>query len=678
MTLPTETPKARRRLRAWPLVLTVSILATLAVLPGTAAATVVWTESRQLDSRGDDVVLAANRVGDSVAVWTRGDAPTRLHASTRRGQAPWSAPRLIPCPSASDCSWSAVDHVAMVDDQGRATVAWLGLNPGPNGGFGGYPLYATQHDPRSGWSTPRLLSNKALEPPSLVADGSGNVTAVWDELESFVAYPETGTNLVVTASKAPSGEWTTPELVDEGQNASATQASDGTLTILYARERSESAGYDMLATTRSPGGDWTAPLTLASSDTPSAPTPRSVSDGEGNVTAAWSSCASAEAGNHCVIEASAKQASGSWSQTAIVDQQTLEAAWFRSLRLAVGGNGEVTAVWSVGPYEWTATRTVRTARRTPSGGWESPATIALAPAGGGVEVAADGVGNVVASWTSNSDGRERTHAAYRPAGAAWQSPVVVGQVEGAHRPQVVATGDDAFTAAFSGDHGAFFSDRVDDTSAPTARLTSPARAAVTSTKVRVAWSAADTEAGVAGVAVRRQVARYDGGFSAWEVWKRGSSAGAATLSGRPGRTYCFAVKATDHAGNSSPWTNRRCSATPVDDRATRATSGWRRLKDSKSYRGTVTVTREKGQRLVLPRAEGRTFELVATTCPRCGAVKVRLGNRNLRTVSLRSSKVRTKRILHVASFERVRRGRVVVRVVSSGKPVRVDGIVVAH
>jgi hypothetical protein len=662
-----------------------SLVASLVALPGPASGTVVWTEPRLLDSRGMDVVLASNRVGDSVAVWTRSDDGAVPYASTRRGRASWSAPQPLPlpCNPSPGCHWSAGDHVAVVDGQGRATVAWVGFDTGPNGGFFGYPIYVTQHDPRTGWSAPRRLSAAAVAAPTLSVDRSGTVTAAWDELESPVMYEdgaEPAVLLVKTAFKPAAGEWSSPELIDEGTNPSITAAPDGTLTVVYARELSDSDGFEVLATTRSPGAGWTEGHRLSTAPT-TAPTPQTVSDGEGRVTSAWSFCATEAAGTHCVIEAAAKQANGSWTETEIVDQQAPEAEGLGSLRLAVGGNGDVAAVWGVGRYGSTA-RAVRTARRTPSGGWESPSTIARAPGGGVANVAADGLGNLVASWTTYSDRRESTHAAYRPTGAAWQSPVVVGQVEGVSRAggqaRVVATGDDDFTAAFSGPQGAFFADRVDDTSPPTVRLTRPARVALTTTKVRVAWSAADTQAGVAGVAVRRKVARYDGGFGAWEVWKRDSAAGAATMSGRPGRTYCFAVRATDRAGNSSPWAKRRCAATPVDDRSTRATSGWRRVKDSKSYRGTVTVAREHGQRLVLPRAQGRMFKLVATTCPRCGTVELRLGKKTLRTISLRSAEVRPKRVIHVASFARVHRDRVVVRVVSSGKPVRIDGIVVGR
>jgi hypothetical protein len=50
-----------------------------------------------------------------------------------------------------------------------------------------------------------------------------------------------------------------------------------------------------------------------------------------------------------------------------------------------------------------------------------------------------------------------------------------------------------------------------------------------------------------------------------------------------GGDYCFAVRAVDNAGNTSPWTTPRCTARPLDDRALSVGAGWARGTGS-SYR----------------------------------------------------------------------------------------------
>jgi hypothetical protein len=674
-----DTRAPRRHRQALRVVVSLTLLAALGPLTALeASAAVVWTPPRLLDSRGSDVTVASNAAGDSVAVWTRDEVP---YAALRRGDGPWSTPRTWPYGGNM-----GTDQTAVMDDSGRATVAWLATDTGPNGAFIGHRLYVAQHHPRTGWSTPQLLSRMALGVPSLTVDPAGTVSAVWHELEKAVIYDESyepAVELVKTASKTTSGPWSSPDLIDEGHNPSAAQAPDGTLTVVYVREHTEPAGFEVVTTSRTPGGPWPDAQSLSPVAPDVAPTPDTVSDAAGNVTAAWTLCTEGPAGRQCAVQTARTRGTGSWTAAKTLDEANLDAGRLTTPRLAVGGDDEVTAVWGLGPDPWGTPGTeVRAARQATDGVWEDQQTIASTPVTGVPDVAADPSGDVVATWTTRRPDMHTVRAAYRPAGAGWQAPTTVARESDTtlNEPRVVATGDDAFTTVFSrsGDSGVFYTDRVDDRTAPTVRLTRPARATITAPKIRVAWSAADSQAGVARVAVRRKVAPHDGRFGHWSMWKKSTTAKAATMRARPGRTYCFSAKATDRAGNTSRWSRARCTTTPVDDRGARATNGWRRVEHAKAYRGTQTVTNLRGQRLALPRASGKTLRLVATTCPRCGVVRVRMGNRDLGRVSLRSAKLKHKRVVHVASFPKVRTGRVVIRVVSSSKPVRIDGIVVAR
>ena len=107
-------------------------------------------------------------------------------------------------------------------------------------------------------------------------------------------------------------------------------------------------------------------------------------------------------------------------------------------------------------------------------------------------------------------------------------------------------------------------------------------------------------------------------------------------------------------------------------------TGWRRTEVAGSYLGTETTTSRHGRRLALVGGHGRRYALVATTCRACGSVQVSLGGHIVKRLSLRSARTVKRRVLPVASYRSVHTGRLVVTVTSSGRPVRVDGVVVAR
>ena len=319
-------------------------------------------------------------------------------------------------------------------------------------------------------------------------------------------------------------------------------------------------------------------------------------------------------------------------------------------------------------------------RRT-SSGWEAPTTLSTDTATlRDVDVATNRAGATVAGWLSYDGRTQSVFASYRSAAGSWQSPVLVGSstlFPDTRTVEVAATGTERFTTAFQDRSGASYSDRVDDTTVPSARMTGP-RSTSTRPSFRVSWSASDTPAGVASTDVRRRAATWRGTFGPWSVWQSATIARSATYPGVQGRSYCFAVRATDRAGHTSPWSAQRCTTTPVDDRAARVSTGWRRTEVAGSYLGTETTTSRHGRRLALVGGHGRRYALVATTCRACGSVKVSLGGHVVKRLSLRSARTVKRHVLPVATYRSVHTGRLVVTVTSSGRPVRVDGVVVAR
>jgi hypothetical protein len=70
----------------------------------------------------------------------------------------------------------------------------------------------------------------------------------------------------------------------------------------------------------------------------------------------------------------------------------------------------------------------------------------------------------------------------------------------------------------------------------------------------------------------------------------------------------------------------------------------------------------------------KRLKLVATKCPQCGVVEVRLGSKTLARIDLHASTWRKRRLLGIATFDRVRRGTLRIEVVSSGELVLIEGL----
>ncbi|HEX6877493.1 MAG TPA: hypothetical protein VF165_17690, partial [Nocardioidaceae bacterium] len=523
--------RARPLLRS---VLSVLLLASPGLLVTEASAKVVWTPPAQLDSAGvGSVAVAANDRGDMVAVWARS---ARLYGSVRPAGGQWSRAAAI---SESGIDMAGPTGItAVIDRAGNPTVAWLELEYGyarPQGCTTcGDFLYVAHGSADGSWDAPKQLTDDAGAAPSLALHGDGDVTAAW-----FEQYPELGdgqeqgepNNIIKIAERPAQGSWSAPqEAPFKGVTPSVVALPGGALVMVWGQpgNTTSSSGFDVIAATRSSQGEWSAPA-IVDASTRMRSTPEVVSGPDGEVTAAWTSCAVTTDGvsTDCEVTLATKAPSGTWTPAVAIQPQ----AYTSKPELAVDGAGTVTAAW----LDEDAAR-VMASRRGAGAAWETPTPVSSSSTKAfAADLAADRAGNVVATWMAPTDQQPGVVSAYRPAGGTWQAPATVHRaVPGGYRYDVpqVAAAPDRFTVVYRGD-AAWFSDRVDDVTAPTARLVKPSRAAVTGTNVRVAWQAEDDAAGVARVVVRRRAARYDDGFGDWTVWKR-TTASAATFGGGPG------------------------------------------------------------------------------------------------------------------------------------------------
>ncbi|WP_460790092.1 fibronectin type III domain-containing protein [Nocardioides maradonensis] len=228
---------------------------------------------------------------------------------------------------------------------------------------------------------------------------------------------------------------------------------------------------------------------------------------------------------------------------------------------------------------------------------------------------------------------------------------------------LVAGADDAFWSPAPIDPPA-------DTTPPSVTVTAPTNPATVATSTVVRWQGSDAGTGVASY----QLQASTGG--AWA--NLGAAAGPGTTSATvtgltPGRTTCFRVVATDAASNTAT-SPTRCTAVPFDDRSLSASRGWRRITGGGYFLGTATSTTTRGATLSHGAVAVDRVGVVATTCPSCGTLGVYVAGRLVGRVSLASSGTHNRVVKLLPRFAS-RSAAVSVRVLSSGRPVVVDGLV---
>ena len=117
---------------------------------------------------------------------------------------------------------------------------------------------------------------------------------------------------------------------------------------------------------------------------------------------------------------------------------------------------------------------------------------------------------------------------------------------------------------------------------------------------------------------------------------------------------------------------------PVDDRALAEKKRWAERKAKGHFKNTFRQSRSRGASLTSRGYRDiRKIVLVADKGRGFGTVKVFLGGKMLRKVSLHAQRTQKRRVIAIKSFTGSRSGKVRVVVVSARKVVRIDGIGVA-
>ena len=218
-----------------------------------------------------------------------------------------------------------------------------------------------------------------------------------------------------------------------------------------------------------------------------------------------------------------------------------------------------------------------------------------------------------------------------------------------------------------------------DQTPPTVTMHTPKPATLAGHK-RFTWTADDPDSGVGYYDARYRTASWSSGYGDWTP-AHGLTAPELRVPIAPGSTVCVEVRAIDRSGNVSAWTARACAARALDDRSLTDVGSWTRTTGRDYYFRTVTSTTSAGQRLTRHGTRVRRVGVVATTCPRCGAVNVYVGRRNpenlVGSISLKAAAKQRRTMLLLPPFA-LRRGAVHLVTTTVGKKVRIDGLVASR
>ena len=189
--------------------------------------------------------------------------------------------------------------------------------------------------------------------------------------------------------------------------------------------------------------------------------------------------------------------------------------------------------------------------------------------------------------------------------------------------------------------------------------------------LHLAWAAEDS-AGVATYSVRVRVASPSGGFGNYTIWQRATRHTGGTYTGLPGTTACFGLRATDTAGNASPWTPDSCTTFPLPATKLTRRGPWHRTSEAHTPFPITLASATRGASLTLTGTHARQIALFADHCPHCGTVVVSLGGRRIATIVLAASHAARARLTLLGPT--TRRGSLTITIATNDRPVRVAAV----
>ncbi len=308
--------------------------------------------------------LAGNASGALSAVWRIIDGGTkRVQAATRAGGG-WGAPTTL-TPGSDDYEFPT----AVIDSSGVTTAAWV-----RDDGSDTYVQWA--RNAGGTWSGPTDLSPAGGGDVQLAVDGSGVVTAIWEQ------------GFAIQARRFSGGAWGSVDTLDPGGSQQPAIVADGSGVLTAVWSADPGSGIRVIRSSRFTGAGWSTPTPISITGQDSTSVELAV-DASGAVTAVWR----ANTGANFLIVA-ARLVNGNWTTGTKISQAGQDAA---RPSVASGPAGSALATWERSD----GTNQRIQAAEFSSGAWEEPIT--LSPAGvsatsGGATVAMSPSGAAVTGW----------------------------------------------------------------------------------------------------------------------------------------------------------------------------------------------------------------------------------------------------------------------------------------
>jgi hypothetical protein len=133
------------------------------------------------------------------------------------------------------------------------------------------------------------------------------------------------------------------------------------------------------------------------------------------------------------------------------------------------------------------------------------------------------------------------------------------------------------------------------------------------------------------------------------------------------------LRLEDLGALTSAWSGARCVAIPLDDPYLTASRGWARLRSSTFWSRTASQTSARDATLTRSDTHADRLSVVATTCKHCGTIGIYLNSALIRKVNLYSASTHVRHLFVLPTFK-YRSGTVLLKVLSSAKPVQIDGL----
>jgi hypothetical protein len=155
------------------------------------------------------------------------------------------------------------------------------------------------------------------------------------------------------------------------------------------------------------------------------------------------------------------------------------------------------------------------------------------------------------------------------------------------------------------------------------------------------------------------------------------ASGTNRLRGIAPGNHTFGVQAVDIAGNvdPSPASTRFAVPTNITASAKKAKRiGWKKVTNGGYLGGDYLVTSKRGSEMAIRTGAFHEVRLLATTGPRAGKIEIKVGEGWHKVDLRRKTLTRADQIQVFDEFAPKRKGKVVIRVLSQGKRVELDGI----